>query len=272
MTEINQTIDINELSAMRVDDLPLLTFKDRKNKLKQNIKYKYLPFKLYHRIRCYKYANYRNPELNLIKSLVNKDKNSIDIGANLGLFTYFMSRASKHVFAFEPNPYPLRNLKHLVDKNVTILPIALGSNDGPIAIKIPYHENGWSSNGASLSPKIEDPGKVIDIQCRKLDSLNIDNVGLIKIDVEGFEIEVLKGAKNTILRNKPTMIIENESVHTKNTNELFLIMNELGYDKYFCNSKGKLKKIEEFSVEKNQLDANNKDINYIQNFIFIAKN
>ena len=39
MTEINQTIDINELSAMRVDDLPLLTFKDRKNKLKQNIKY-----------------------------------------------------------------------------------------------------------------------------------------------------------------------------------------------------------------------------------------
>jgi FkbM family methyltransferase len=183
-----------------------------------------------------------------------------------------MSRASKHVFAFEPNPYPLGNLKYLVDKNVTILPIALGNNDGPIAIKIPHHENGWSSNGASLSPKTEEPGKVIDIQCRKLDSLNIDNIGLIKIDVEGFEIEVLKGAKNTILRNKPTMIIENESVHTEDTNELFLIMNELGFDKYFCNSKGKLKKIEEFSVEKNQLDATNKDINYIQNFIFIAKN
>ena len=272
MAEINQTIDINELSAIKVNDLPLLTYKDRQNKFKQNIKYKYLPFKLYHRIRCYKYANYRNPELNLIKSLVNKNKNSIDIGANLGLFTYFMSRASKHVFAFEPNPYPLGNLKHLVDKNVTILPIALGNNDGPIAIKIPHHENGWSSNGASLSPKTEEPGKVIDIQCRKLDSLNIDNIGLIKIDVEGFEVEVLKGAKDTILRNKPTMIIENESVHTEDTNELFLIMNELGFDKYFCNSKGKLKKIEEFSFEKNQSDAKNKDINYIQNFIFIAKN
>ena len=48
-------------------------------------------------------------------------------------------------------------------------------------------------------------------------------------------------------------------------------MNELGYDKYFCNSKGKLKKIEEFSFEKNQSDAKNKNINYIQNFIFIAK-
>ena len=271
MTEINQTIDINELSAMRVDDLPLLTFKDRQNKLKQNIKYKYLPFKLYHRIRCYKYAKYRNPELKLIKSLVNKDRDSIDIGANLGLFTYFMSRASKHVFAFEPNPYPLGNLKSLVDKNVTILPIALGNSDGPIKIKIPHHENGWSSNGASLSPRSEEPGELIEIQCRKLDSLNINNIGLIKIDVEGFEIEVLKGAKETILRNKPTMIIENESVHTKDTNELFLIMHELGYNKYFCNSKGELKKIDDFSVEEHQLDAKNKDINYIQNYIFITK-
>jgi len=98
MTEINQTIDINELSAMRVDDLPLLTFKDRQNKLKQNIKYKYLPFKLYHRIRCYKYAKYRNPELKLIKSLVNKDKDSIDIGANLGLFHIFYVKGFKTCF------------------------------------------------------------------------------------------------------------------------------------------------------------------------------
>jgi hypothetical protein len=49
-------------------------------------------------------------------------------------------------------------------------------------------------------------------------------------------------------------------------------MNELGYDKYFCNPIGKLKKIDNFSVEENQLDAiRNKDINYIQNFIFIPK-
>jgi hypothetical protein len=39
--------------------------------------------------------------------------------------------------------------------------------------------------------------------------------------LKGFEIEVLKGAKDTILRNKPVMIIENESVHTKDTNEYF---------------------------------------------------
>ncbi|MDC3263424.1 FkbM family methyltransferase [Pelagibacterales bacterium] len=272
MTEINQTFDINKLSLIKFDKLPAITFRDRLNRLKQNIKFKYLPFRLYHRIRCYKYAKYRSPELSLISNLVKNNQNSIDIGANLGLFTFFMSRASKHVFAFEPNPYPLENLKGLVDSNVTVLPIALGNNDGPVEIKIPHHRKGWSSNGASLASKEINDGKIINIQCRKLDSLNIENIGLIKIDVEGFEIEVIRGAKDTILKNKPVMIIENEIVHTKDTNELFTTMNEFGYDKYICNSIGKLKKINNFSVEENQKNAiRNLDINYIQNFIFIPK-
>jgi FkbM family methyltransferase len=272
MTEINQTFDIKKLSLIKFDKLPAITFRDRLNRLKQNIKFKYLPFRLYHRIRCYKYAKYRSPELNLISNLVKKNQNSIDIGANLGLFTFFMSRASKHVFAFEPNPYPLENLKDLVDSNVTILPIALGNNDGPVEIKIPHHRKGWSSNGASLASKEINDGKILNIQCRKLDSLNIENIGLIKIDVEGFEIEVIRGAKDTILKNKPVMIIENEIVHTKDTNELFTIMNEFGYDKYICNPIGKLEKIGNFSVEENQKNAiRNLDIDYIQNFIFIPK-
>ena len=272
MTEINQTFDINKLSLIKFDKLPAITFRDRLNRIKQNIKFKYLPFRLYHRIRCFKYAKYRSPELSLISNLVKSTQNSIDIGANLGLFTFFMSRASRHVFAFEPNPYPLENLKGLVDSNVTVLPIALGNNDGPVEIKIPHHRKGWSSNGASLASKEINDGKIINIQCRKLDSLNIENIGLIKIDVEGFEIEVIRGAKDTILKNKPVMIIENEIVHTKDTNELFTIMNEFGYDKYICNPIGKLEKIGNFSVEENQKNAiRNLDINYIQNFIFIPK-
>ena len=271
MNKINQSYSINDLSAIKLEDLPLLTFKDRLNRIKQNIKYRYLPFRLYHRIRCYKYAKYRNPELKLISSLVTKNQVCIDIGANLGLFTYFMSRASKHVFAFEPNPYPLENLKHLVDKNVTIIPIALGNTNGPTEIKIPHHANGWSSNGASLAPKTDEPGKVINIQCRKLDCLNLNNIGLIKIDVEGFEIEVLKGARETILKNRPVMIIENEAVHINDTNQLFSIMADLGYEKYICSSKGELEKIVSFSVEENQKNSDYKNIKYIQNHIFISK-
>ena len=271
MTEINQTFDIKRLSNIKLDKLPIITPKDKWNRIKQDIKYQYLPFRLYHRIRCYKYAKYRNPELKLISSLVYKDQNSIDVGANLGLFTHFMSRSSNHVFAFEPNPYPLENLRNLIDKNVTLLPIALGNTDGPTEIRIPYHGNGWSSNGASLAVKNDKEGKLIDIQCRKLDSLNIEKIGLIKIDVEGFEIEVIKGAINTIKDHKPVLIIENEIVHTNNTNELFLVMDDIGFDKYICNRNGKLEKIENFSIKDNQINAANKDIDYIQNYIFIPR-
>ena len=102
-------------------------------------------------------------------------------------------------------------------------------------------------------------------------ALNLENIGLIKIDVEGFEIEVLKGARETLLKNKPAMIIENESVHTKDTNQLFMIMDDLGYEKYICNSRGELEKIDNFSVEDNQKGVKNLNINYIQNYIFIFK-
>ena len=271
MKNINTVFNLDILSKIKLERLPLLTFKDWLNKFKQNLKYRYLPFRLYHHIRCYKYAKYRNPELKLISTLVNKDQVSIDVGANLGLFTSFMSKASAQVYAFEPNPYPLENLKGLVDKNVTVLPIALGNIDESTEIRIPHHENGWSSNGASLARSDEDNGKLITIECRKLDSLNIQNVGFIKIDVEGFEIEVLKGAEKIIARDKPSMIIENEEVHTKDTNELFRVMNDYGYDKYICNADGELEMIDEYSVRDNQKDAQIKDINYIQNFIFIAR-
>ena len=175
MPEIDEISNIEELSKIEPDELPSLNWRDTENKFRQDLKYKYLPFRLYYKIRSYKYAKYRNPELNIIKNLVSKNQISIDVGANLGLFTYFMARHSKHVYAFEPNPYPLRNLKNVVDKNVTILPIALGSSNGKANLKIPRNIKGWSSNGASLGDKDYGDGILFEVQCRKLDSLKIEN-------------------------------------------------------------------------------------------------
>ena len=271
MPEIDEISNIEELSKIEPDELPSLNWRDTENKFRQDLKYKYLPFRLYYKIRSYKYAKYRNPELNIIKDLVSKNQISIDVGANLGLFTYFMARHSKHVYAFEPNPYPLRNLKNVVDKNVTILPIALGSSNGKANLKIPRNIKGWSSNGASLGDKDYGDGMLFEVQCRKLDSLKIENIGLIKIDVEGFETDVLKGAENIIKKQKPTMIIENETIYKKgSTNVLFEAMREYGYEKYIC-KQNKLEKFRNFSFEEHQKDPANKDLNYIQNFIFIKK-
>ena len=252
--------------------LPIDGLRDIVNLIRQDLKFKYLPFKLYYRYRAKKYAKYISPELNLIKFLANKNKVSIDIGANLGLFTFYLQKYSKYVYAFEPNPYPLRNLKNLVNINTEVIPIAIGNKDGYLDFFIPKNKKGWSSNGASLKEKELNLGIKHSVVSRKLDSLEINNVGLIKIDVEGFEKQVLEGASKTINDFKPNLIIENEWIHQKNPGELFDSIYDLDYEIFYVNSKLKLEKInQQFNIIEAQKNPNQKKIGYIQNFICIHK-
>ena len=80
-------------------------------------------------------------------------------------------------------------------------------------------------------------------------------MGLIKIDVEGFEIEVIKGASRTIKKCKPNMIIENEIVHQKNPKELLNLIINFGYRVFYPTENLKLKEISNnfdfYSAQKN---------------------
>ena len=250
--------------------LPLRNFRDFINLFRQDIKYKFIPFKLYYKYRAHKYARRSSPELYLIKYLCEKQKISLDVGANLGLFTYFLQKHSKEVFAFEPNPYPLRYLYSLVENNTSVLPIAIGNEDRIIELNIPKNRKGWSSNGASLKNIGINSGIKLDVICKKIDSLSYENVGLIKIDVEGFEIEVIKGALRTINKCKPNMIIENEIIHQKNPKELLNLITNFGYEVFFPTENLKLKKIDDnFDFYSAQEKPELKITSYIQNFICI---
>ena len=253
-------------------NLPVTNLRDFSNIIKQNIKYKLIPFRLYYKYRAYKYSKNTTPELNVINLISNKKKVCLDIGANLGLFTYFMSRSSEKVFAFEPNPYPLEYLKYVIDRNVEIVPIALGNLDGTIKLRIPKNRKGWSSNGASIKNIALNNGIEHQVTVRKIDSLKIENIGLIKIDVEGAEIEVLKGAQNTIDDQKPNLIIENEIIRSETPELLFKFMKNINYSAFYVNESKKLTKLESnFDILENQKDPANKRFGYIQNFIFIHK-
>jgi len=254
------------------EELPIDGLRDIINLIRQDLKFKYLPFKLYYRYRSKKYAKYISPELNLIKFLANKNKISIDIGANLGLFTFYLQKYSKYVYAFEPNPYPLRNLKNLVNKNTEVIPIAIGNKDGYLDLFIPKNKKGWSSNGASLKERELNLGIKHNVVSRRLDSLELDNVGLIKIDVEGFEKQVLEGASKTINKFKPNVIIENEWIHQKKPDELFNCILDIEYEIFYVNSELKLEKInKEFNIIEAQKNPDRKKKGYIQNFICIYK-
>ena len=253
------------------NQLPLENLRDFINLFRQDLKFKYAPFRLYYKYRALKYAKKKTQELNLIKYLISNNQISLDIGANLGLFTFFFSKYSKKVFAFEPNPYPLRYLPNLIDSNVELMKIAVSDSNQKMNLLIPKSSKGWSSNGATLKDIDVKNGIKIEVEARTIDSFNFSNVGLIKIDVEGAEKSVLIGAQKTIRENEPNLIIENEIVHQNDTYEIFQIIKKMGYNIYFCNDL-KLKELkDDFSLTKIQKNPQHKVIGYVQNFIGIHK-
>ena len=105
--------------------LPRENLRDLINDFRLDVKFRYVPFRGYYRHRSYKYMRRIDPEMGLLKFIVDPKRICLDVGANLGLFTYFLSRYSPHVYAFEPNPIPLRILRYVADKNITVLQMAV---------------------------------------------------------------------------------------------------------------------------------------------------
>lgn len=198
-------------------------------------------------------------------------KNSIDIGANKGVYTYFLVKYSKKVYAFEPNPKVFSFLKKGLPKKAQAFLVALSNKEGKDFLRIPKTRKGFSNQGGSLShEKVPNNYLSFEVDCKPLDTYKLDNIGFIKIDVEGFEREVLEGAQQTIKREKPNLLIEMEERHTKRPIEDDISWVEnLGYKGFFFSEGEGLKSISLFDPEKQHRQAFTKDRdNYIFNFIF----
>jgi FkbM family methyltransferase len=152
-------------------------------------------------------------------SLVPGDQ-AIDVGANVGLHTIFMARASGagRVVACEPNPMVLPrlevNLRLNEVGNVRIVPKAVTSKAGQVSLSVPNDSLGlqaWASLRFSHdeylhhSHPIAVPGVTLD---EIVDDSDCDRVRLIKIDTEGFEPEVLYGGKQVLGSQRPDLIFE----------------------------------------------------------------
>src|SRR3989304_740228 len=107
-----------------VAHLPRENLRDYLNELTLDLKFRWVPFRAYYRFRAYKYLYRTDPEMGILKFLVDRNRVSLDLGANLGLFTYFLARYSREVYAFEPNPLPYNVLKDIVDRNVVVRQMA----------------------------------------------------------------------------------------------------------------------------------------------------
>ena len=150
-----------------------------------------------------------------IKEAYVENTNMIDIGANIGTFSLMMSKyisENSHIYAFEPvysEIFDMNVKQNDLEDKIKVYPIGLSDKNEKLqggTIDFSIIANYGFTQIDNLK-KSDDSTKLI-IEVQKFDDLNIDNVSFIKIDVEGSERKVLDGAINTILKNKPTILIE----------------------------------------------------------------
>lgn len=157
------------------------------------------------------------PELALAPYLVDPARAAIDAGANRGIWSHILARHCPKVFAFECNPKLFDVLAAAAPRNVEPQPFALSDADGAAELFVPGSGRRFSNQGASLSAcKVEGAAhRVVAVERRRLDSFDLPPVGFIKIDVEGHELAVVRGAQALIARDRPTLVVEIEERHAK---------------------------------------------------------
>jgi len=163
------------------------------------------------------------------KQFCSLDKIMLDIGAHTGTYALSLASKCKHVYAFEPQKmtyYALCGGVALSNlSNVTCMNIGLGSSEqiGTNTLKIVSNDGGGSSIHATTNILREEI-----IQIDRLDNLNLNDIGFIKMDVEDNELFVLQGGVNTLKQSGyPPILFE---CNDKNQNsELFHFIEAMSY-------------------------------------------
>ena len=214
-----------------------------------------------------------DPEMKYVLRIIKRKRKFIDIGANVGIYTYFFANKFNSVEAFEPISEITYRINYLKSKNIKVHPVALSDNPGLLEFHIPKIKGKIEPSLASLEKK-DGLIEIRKVNVKQLDTYNFNDVDLIKIDVEGHEYQTILGAKSTLLSSRPLLIIEIEQRHIdRPIEDVFALMNTFQYEGYFLKNQ-KLIKIKEFSYELHQKPylSNVMNKNYINNFIFIPQN
>jgi len=170
----------------------------------------------------------------LIYSLLRriKDPVFIDVGAHLGAYVLTFSKISKLVVAVEPNPvnYLILRKNLAINKIKNCIPVkyALSNHDGTSYLYVSKFSDLHSLHKDRLDETIDTvPVRTRTADTLALRELKLDRIDLIKIDVEGAEIEVLEGMKEVIMKYHPILIIE---VFQKNLEKIKEIFNKHNYN------------------------------------------
>jgi FkbM family methyltransferase len=212
-------------------------------------------------------------ELSIVASAIHRGDHVADVGANHGLYTHVLAKRGARVEAFEPQPECVAVLRAYASRrrpgNVRVHPVALSAAAGTGTLHLPHGSP--SSPSASLRPTTDTDG-ALEVILEPLDGFEFTDLTLVKIDVEGAELDVLRGATATLRRCRPLLFVEIEQRHHREPiAAVFDEITSFGYDGAFLDDAARLRPLSAFDVERCQLAAAHRPERgqpYINNFFF----
>ncbi len=180
------------------------------------------------------YGEWTEGEIELFQQIIYPGNYVVEVGANIGSHTVFLARAvwpSGHVWAFEPQRlvYQLlcANLAINSVPNVDARNVVLGNAPGELLVPVLDYNQANNFGGLELGSYTQgEPVAVIT-----LDSLNLPRCDLLKVDVEGMELQVIQGAADTIKRCQPLLYVEND--RKDRSRDLVRTIDALGYNMFW---------------------------------------
>src|SRR5262249_53132467 len=194
-------------------------------------------------VQCMMFYNrYGRETLEVFRSFVRPGDIVIDIGAHVGFFTLFLAElvtCQGRVYSFEPDVRARKSLERSVAASkmewVTVSPFALASKSGTTRF---YLARGLGSSSAVKGEQQIDATETV-VSTISLDELIqrgdiTGSVRLLKIDIEGFELDAIRGMSELLKRDRPVMLIEvnEEMLNARGVTPecLFNVLSSLDYD------------------------------------------
>jgi FkbM family methyltransferase len=214
------------------------------------------------------------PEIALLPALCTRDGVSLDIGANIGLYSNALLAVSGRCIAFEPLPPMAALLKkgfRRAGERFRVERVALSDRPGTATLRMPKGDFGYTTMEPdnALEGKVDTKKLVtFDVETRQLDDYALDDVRFVKIDVEGHEESVLRGGRETLRRCRPSVLVEVEECHKAGAVAAVEgFMRGLGYECFFL-EEGRLRRFAEFDLARHQDKA--APASYVRNFLFLC--
>jgi FkbM family methyltransferase len=194
--------------------------------------------RLWHRLKYWQYLRSGENEIHHLAGLVDPKRAAVDAGVYFGFYSRKLSELTNAVFGFEPHEDAYAWAVRYLPQTVQLRHMALSDEDGSVTLRVPLIT---VDNGATALSTCSDtndlgglPSRSITVPRRRLDSLNLPPVGFIKIDVEGYEEFVIRGAMELLQRDKPNLLIEIEERHNKGGyGRICAVLGRLGYGAFY---------------------------------------